>query len=92
MRLSPSDVLSIKSPGYPKVNYKTNTIYTWNVTAPAETNEILIDIDMDIKRPSSGLCEDYLKVFFSFRKAPCSFLVDGKHAMQYCFFVINLFF
>lgn len=64
IELSPSNVLSIKSPGYPKVNYKKNTIYTWNVTAPAEVKEILIDIDMDIIRPSRGLCEDYLKVFF----------------------------
>lgn len=85
-------MLSIKSPGYPKVNYKSNTIYTWNVTAPAETKEILIDINMDIIRPSRGLCEDYLKVFFSFRKVPNLFLVDVKHAMQYCFFVINSFF
>ncbi|XP_052720339.1 uncharacterized protein LOC128191978 [Crassostrea angulata] len=62
IELSPSYVIHIKSPGYPKVNYKSNTIYTWNVTAPAETKEILIDINMDIIRPSRGLCEDYLKI------------------------------
>lgn len=68
IELSPSYVLHIRSPGYPKVNYKSKTIYTWNVTAPAETKEILIDINMDIIRPSRGLCEDYLKVCFSFSK------------------------
>lgn len=93
IRLSSSNVLNIKSPGYPKVNYKSNTIYTWNVTAPTETNEILIDIDMDIIRPSWGLCEDYLKVLFSFRKGPFLFLIDGKHdGMQNCFSSLIRFF
>lgn len=64
VELSPSDVLIIKSPGYPEVNYKNDTVVTWNVTAPASTEEILIDIDMDIINASDGNCEDYLKVIF----------------------------
>lgn len=64
VEISPSTVLNIKSPGYPDVNYNNDTILTWNVTAPASTKEILIDIDMDIVNPPSGLCEDYLKVIF----------------------------
>lgn len=60
----PSTVLNIKSPGYPDVNYNNDTILTWNVRAPASTEEILIDIEMDIVNPHSGLCEDYLKVIF----------------------------
>lgn len=64
VELSPSNVLIIKSPGYPEANYKNDTVLTWNVTAPASTEEILIDIEMDIVNPPSGLCEDYLKVIF----------------------------
>lgn len=64
VEISPSTVLNITSPGYPDVNYNNDTILTWNVTAPASTEEILIDIDMDIVTPPSGLCEDYLKVIF----------------------------
>lgn len=88
VELLPSNVLNIRSPGYPDVKYKSNTIYTWNVTAPTETKEILMDIDMDIIRPSRGLCEDYLKVLFSSSKVSYQFLVDGKHAMQYFVFII----
>lgn len=64
VELSPSTVLNIKSPGYPDVNYKNHTVLIWNVTAPATTEEIFIDIEMDIVNPPSGLCEDYLKVIF----------------------------
>lgn len=65
VELSPFTVLKIKSPGYPDVNYKNDTVLTWNVTAPASTEEILIDIEMDIiVKPPKGLCEDYLKVIF----------------------------
>lgn len=64
VELSPSTVLKIKSPGYPDVNYKNETVLTWNVTAPASTEEILIDIEIEIVKPPSGLCEDYLKVIF----------------------------
>lgn len=81
-------MLNIKSPGNPDVKYKSNTIYTWNVTAPAETKEILIDIDMDIIRPSRGSCEDYLKVLFSCRNHAYLFLVDGTHAMHFFVFII----
>lgn len=63
--LSPSTVLKIKSPGYQDVNFKNDTVLTWNVTAPASIEEILIDIDMDLTvKPPSGICEDYLKVIF----------------------------
>lgn len=62
VELSPSTVLKIKSPGYQDVNFKNDTVLTWNVTAPASTEEILIDIDMDLTvKPPSGICEDYLK-------------------------------
>lgn len=64
VEISPSTVLNIKSPGYPDVNYNKDTILTWNVTAPTSTEEILIDIEMDIVKPPIGLCEDYLKVIF----------------------------
>lgn len=64
VELSPSTVLNITSPGYPDVNYKNETVLTWNVTAPATTEEILIDIEIEIVKPPSGLCEDYLKVIF----------------------------
>lgn len=64
VEISPSTVLNIKSPGYPDVNYNNDTILTWNVTAPASTEEILIDIEMDIVNSPSGICEDYLKVIF----------------------------
>lgn len=64
VELSPNTVLRIKSPGYPDVNYRSNTVLIWNVTAPATTENILIDIDMDIINPPNGFCEDYLKVFF----------------------------
>lgn len=62
--LSLSTMLIIKSPGHPDVNYKNDTVLSWNVTAPATTEEILIVIDMDIIIASNGKCEDYLQVIF----------------------------
>lgn len=62
VELSPSTVLKIKSPGYPDENYKSDTVLSWNVTAPVTTKEILIVIDMDIINASDGKCEDFLKV------------------------------
>lgn len=62
VELSLSTVLTIKSPRYLDVNYKNDIELTWNVTAPDTTEEIFIDIEMDIVTPPSGLCEDYLQV------------------------------
>ncbi|XP_052676237.1 uncharacterized protein LOC128157677 [Crassostrea angulata] len=62
VELLPSTVLKIKSPGYPDVNYKNNRVLIWNVTAPASTEEISIDIEIDIVKPPNGLCEDYLQI------------------------------
>lgn len=62
--LSPSTVLKINSPGYPDISYKSDTVLSWNVTAPATTEKILIVIDMNIIKASGGNCEDYLKVIF----------------------------
>lgn len=79
--LSPSTVLKIKSPGYPDVNYKNDTVLMWNVTAPATTEEIFIDIEMDIVTPPSGLCEDYLQVICPKRN---KVIIIRLHVLPFC--------
>lgn len=55
----------VKSPGYPNENYEQDTIYTWDVTAPATTEKILINVEIDIHK-FNGPCEDYLQVSITF--------------------------
>lgn len=68
VELSPSTMLTIRSTGYPDVNYKNHTVLKWSVTAPVTTEEIFIVIDMDIIIASNGKCEDYLQVIFQKEK------------------------
>lgn len=88
VQLPPSSVLKIKSPGYPDVNYKKDTVLIWKVTAPATTQEILIEIVMDIIIAPIGLCEDYLKVFppkiiiIIFYYMLCNTVVSSIHVVQ----------
>lgn len=51
-----------KSPGYPHINYETNTNYTWYVIASDNTEEIFIEITMDIYGVTGIRCDDYLQV------------------------------
>lgn len=55
----------VKSPGYPNKKYEQDTIYTWDVTAPATTEKISINVKIDIHK-FSGLCQDYLQVCITF--------------------------
>lgn len=50
------------SPGYPNRNYERDTIYTWDVTAHATTEEIFINVKIDIYEDAGFICDDYLKV------------------------------
>lgn len=52
----------IKSPGYPITNYAKNTNYTWYVTASDDTEEIYIEITIDIHKTPRFPCDDYLQV------------------------------
>lgn len=60
MSLSKEEV--IKSPGYPHKNYSTNTNYTWYVMASDDTEEISMEITIDIHETLGFYCEDYLQV------------------------------
>lgn len=60
MSLSKDEV--IESPGYPHKNYSSDTNYTWYVNASDDTEEISIEITMDIHETSGFPCEDYLQV------------------------------
>lgn len=60
--MSLDKVVVIKSPGYPHKNYERNTIYTWYVIASGDTEEISMEITIDIHRDPSFPCEDYLQV------------------------------
>lgn len=55
-------VVVIKSPGYPHKNYEINTNYTWHVIAGDDTEEISMEITIDIHRDPNFPCEDYLQV------------------------------
>lgn len=85
VELSPSTVLTIKSPRYPDVNYKNDIELTWNVTAPATIEEIFIDIEMDIVTPPSGLCEDYLQFIFPKRY---KVKIVRLHVVSFCCLII----
>lgn len=65
--LSLSQKVIIQSPGYPDVNYQTDITYKLLVTAPSNTEEISIQIKMDIQEPHGG-CEDFLQVCYSRKK------------------------
>lgn len=52
----------VESPGYPHKNYSTNTNYTWYVIASDNTEEISIEITMDIHQATGFRCYDYLQV------------------------------
>lgn len=60
--LSSSKEEVIKSPGYPHKNYPRNTNYTWYVIASDDTEEISINITMDIHEVLGFGCDDYLKI------------------------------
>lgn len=52
----------IKSTGYPNKNYAKNTNYTWYVMASDDTEEISIEITIDIYKTPGFPCYDYLQV------------------------------
>lgn len=52
----------IKSPGYPHKNYSRNTNYTWYVIASDDTEEIFIEVTIDIHETPGFPCDDYLQV------------------------------
>lgn len=52
----------IKSPEYPHKNYAKNTNYTWYVMASGDTEEISIEITIDIHKTPRIPCVDYLQV------------------------------
>lgn len=52
----------IESPGYPHKNYLRDTNYTWYVMAIDDTEEISIEITIDIHEVPGFPCEDYLQV------------------------------
>lgn len=52
----------ITSPGYPYKDYERETNYTWDVGADDATDEISLNITMDIQDTTGFLCEDYLMV------------------------------
>lgn len=62
VNLSLSQEVVIRSPGFPDVNYQRGITYKWLVTAPNNTDEISIQIKMDIHEPPNLQCEDYLQV------------------------------
>lgn len=57
----------IKSPGYPHVNYERNTNYTWYLIARDDTEEIFMEITIDIHDDPGFPCYDYLQVCVSFK-------------------------
>lgn len=59
--LTLSESVVIKSPGYPK-NYKTGSYKKWHVNSYGITENISIQINMDINEYSSSSCLDYLQI------------------------------
>lgn len=52
----------IISPGYPHRDYERDKNYTWDVRADAATEEISINITIDIHKARGFKCDDYLMV------------------------------
>lgn len=64
VNLTSSKELVIIFPGNLSVNYPTGKTYKWLVTAPSSTEEILVKIKMDIRKPNF-ICQDFLQVCVS---------------------------
>lgn len=62
--LTLSESVVIKSPGYPE-NYKTGSYKKWHVNSYGITENISIQINMDIYGYSGSSCLDYLQVSVS---------------------------
>lgn len=58
----------IASPGYPHRYYKRNTNYTWDVRADDATEEIGMNITIDIHETRGFPCDDYLLVCVLYNK------------------------
>lgn len=55
----------ITSPGYPYTYYERNINYTWDVRAHEDTEEIFMNITIDIDHFPGFSCVDYLLVCIS---------------------------